>query len=106
MSKKWYPVIDYSLCTECGNCTDMCMHGVFDGEKAPSPVVIFPEGCIDGCHGCGKKCPADAISYVGDKPVESNPCCFSCNVEEEESNEVDAGCCGSDGERNTKKCCG
>lgn len=24
MAKNWYPVIDYTLCVECGNCTDKC----------------------------------------------------------------------------------
>ena len=81
MSKNWYPVIDYSECTECGSCTDMCEHGVYDKLKAPSPVVIFPEGCIEGCKGCGNLCPSDAIKYVGDL---ENGCICDCA----------GGCCG------------
>lgn len=66
MAKTWYPVIDYLTCIECGACVSKCPHGVYDTEKAPSPVVKNPEACIDHCHGCGNRCPAGAITYVGD----------------------------------------
>lgn len=67
MSKTWYPVIDYGECIECGACTAKCSHEVYDKQKAPTPVVVFPEGCVQGCHGCGSLCPVNAISYVGEK---------------------------------------
>lgn len=66
MSKKWYPVIDYSVCKECGVCISKCSHGVYDQRKAPAPKVVLPEGCIEGCHGCGNLCPTGAIRYVGE----------------------------------------
>ncbi len=66
MAKLWYPVIDYLKCEECGSCLKKCTHGVYDQSKAPSPVVINPDGCIDHCHGCGNLCPQGAITYVGD----------------------------------------
>ena len=66
MAKSWYPVIDYLACSECGTCIAKCSHGVYDKAKAPSPVVVRTENCIDHCHGCGNKCPVGAISYVGD----------------------------------------
>ena len=66
MAKKWYPVIDITACIECGTCSDFCEHGVYDKAKSPVPKVIYPEGCIDHCHGCGNQCPAGAINYVGD----------------------------------------
>jgi NAD-dependent dihydropyrimidine dehydrogenase PreA subunit len=66
MAKIWYPVIDYSKCRECGSCVKKCGHGVYDPVKAPSPVVVHPESCIDHCHGCGNLCPQGAITYVGD----------------------------------------
>lgn len=65
MVEKWYPVIDYSLCTECGACVAECTHGVYK-PGLPSPVVNNPEACIEHCHGCGNRCPAGAITYVGD----------------------------------------
>ena len=66
MAKKWYPVIDYLTCVECGTCVVKCPHGVYDTAKAPSPVVKKPEACIDHCHGCGNRCPVGAITYVGE----------------------------------------
>ena len=66
MAKNWYPVIDYLLCEECGVCTAKCRNGVYDKTKAPIPVVVNTEGCIDHCKGCGNLCPNGAISYVGD----------------------------------------
>lgn len=66
MAKKWYPVIDYSECLECGSCIRKCTHSVYDMKKAPVPVVLMPDYCIDRCHGCGNICPVGAIEYVGD----------------------------------------
>ncbi len=66
MAKTWYPVVDYAVCVECGNCVAMCPHKVYDTAKAPSPVVKNPDGCVDHCHGCGKRCPVGAITYVGE----------------------------------------
>lgn len=66
MAKMWYPVVDYTACEECGACVKMCSHGVYDKAKAPVPVVVYSEGCVQGCHGCGTKCPQGAITYVGD----------------------------------------
>lgn len=66
MSKKWYPVIDYVNCAECGTCVAKCQHGVYDEKKAPTPIVINGVGCIEKCHGCGNICPNGAITYVGD----------------------------------------
>jgi len=67
---------------ECGTCVNFCPHGVYDKEKSPVPVVVNPDGCIDHCHGCQKKCPVGAIAYVGDtgeQPITAPVCC--CNAE-------------------------
>lgn len=80
MVKKWYPVVDILTCVECGTCVNFCPHGVYDKSKFPVPVVVNPDNCIDHCHGCQKKCPSGAISYVGDTgnmSAASNCCCFS-----------------------------
>lgn len=65
MSKTWYPVLNYEVCTECGSCFNKCSHGVFKME-GNRPVVVNPEGCVQGCHGCGNLCPIGSIEYVGD----------------------------------------
>jgi NAD-dependent dihydropyrimidine dehydrogenase PreA subunit len=80
MSKTWYPVINYALCTACGSCIKKCSHGVYDKAKAPHPVVVFPEGCIQGCHGCGNLCAVQAIEYFGEASPGDNPsCACSCS---------------------------
>lgn len=86
MSKTWYPVIDYEKCIECGSCTNKCKHGVYDLKKAPTPVVVMPEGCIHGCHGCGNLCPVEAINYVGEPEGKSGNCSCSCGDD-------NGGCC-------------
>lgn len=65
MSKTWYPVIDYDKCTGCQTCYNKCSHGVYELDDG-KPVVVKPVGCVQGCHGCGKICPQQAIEYVGD----------------------------------------
>ena len=84
MAKNWYPVIDILECAECGTCVAKCSHGVYDKSKAPVPVIVAPDSCIDRCHGCGNKCPKGAITYEGDNtgwtpphgtPKESTGCC-------------------------------
>ncbi len=66
MSKTWYPVINYKTCKECGRCINKCTHGVYDIARMPKPIVIYGEGCIQGCHGCGNLCPSGAITYIGE----------------------------------------
>ena len=86
MSKIWYSVIDYEKCIECGACTNKCKHGVYDLRKAPMPVVVIPENCIQGCHGCGNLCSTKAISYVGDLGEGNGNCSCSCDNDS-------GGCC-------------
>ncbi len=67
MSKNWYPIIDYDKCIGCMACNDMCRHGVYKPDyKTGKPKVVYGTGCVQGCHGCESKCPAQAIRYFGD----------------------------------------
>jgi len=66
MSERWYPVIDYMICKECGACIRKCSHGVYDSKKGNTPVVLNSKECVDHCHGCGSLCPSGAITYVGE----------------------------------------
>lgn len=84
MAKRWYPVIDYAVCMECGTCVLNCPHGVYNEKKAPVPLVMAPDLCVDHCHGCGNRCLAGAITYVGDDtgwmpphgaPARNEACC-------------------------------
>jgi len=94
MSKTWYPVVDYEICEECGTCVGMCPHAVYDLEKNPVPLVVNSDGCIEGCHGCGSKCPAGAITYFGDNTGWTPP-----NGKKETSDS-----CGCGGDCSDNKC--
>ena len=58
----WYPVIDYSRCTACGQCADFCLFGVY--EKTNNKVVVTnPQGCKNNCPACARICPQIAIIF-------------------------------------------
>ena len=84
MAQNWYPVINTETCIECGKCIDKCTHGVYDRNQPQKPVVVYPDGCIDQCHGCGNLCPTGSITYQsghenqnqkyeGGEPIMTNP---------------------------------
>lgn len=64
MSETWYPMVDLEKCTGCQICVKFCRQGVYT-EQDGKPIVIKPVGCVHGCRGCQKQCPAGAIEYVG-----------------------------------------
>jgi len=85
MAENWYPVIDRATCIECGACVEQCSHGVFDKSSPNKPEIIYPDGCIDHCHGCGALCPTGSITYAGEdtgwtppnSQASSDCCCDS-----------------------------
>lgn len=93
MSKNWYPMINYEDCIECGACIEKCSNGVYNIDKAPTPHVVNPGGCIEGCTGCGSLCPAGAITYFGDTGINKSEDC-DCN----------SGCCCGDN-KSSDDCC-
>jgi ferredoxin len=58
----WYPVLDYSRCTLCGQCADFCLFGVYE-KTEESVVVINPVGCKNNCPACARICPSSAIIF-------------------------------------------
>ncbi|WP_343338442.1 hypothetical protein TPELB_05970 [Terrisporobacter petrolearius] len=72
MSKNWYPVINYKKCDACGKCIENCNFGVYKERQDGKPEVIYGEGCIEGCDGCGNLCPNKAIKY---RDTRSKGCC-------------------------------
>ena len=68
MSLGWYPIVNGELCSSCGVCYGFCSHGVYEWNEEDGPIVVQPENCIHGCHGCENQCPSQAIRYYGDLP--------------------------------------
>jgi len=67
----WYPVIDYDLCTNCGQCMDFCLFGVYERMADKSIKVVKPENCKDNCPACARICPHVAIIFpkLKEKPI-------------------------------------
>jgi NAD-dependent dihydropyrimidine dehydrogenase PreA subunit len=71
MPKTWHPIVDYSKCTNCGYCIDLCGHNVYEKSESPVPIVKFPEKCLEGCKYCAVMCPEKAIKYLdGDEECD------------------------------------
>ena len=58
----WYPVIDKSRCTLCGQCARFCVFGVYSYNKKCLELVN-PLSCKNNCPACGRTCPASAIIF-------------------------------------------
>lgn len=61
--RRWYPVIDYSRCTNCMECIDFCLFGVYGIDKAETILVEQPDNCRKGCPACSRVCPENAIIF-------------------------------------------
>jgi NAD-dependent dihydropyrimidine dehydrogenase PreA subunit len=61
--RRWYPVIDYSLCTNCMECIDFCLFGVYGVDEAENILVELPDNCRKGCPACSRVCPENAIIF-------------------------------------------
>jgi NAD-dependent dihydropyrimidine dehydrogenase PreA subunit len=60
---RWYPVIDYGRCTNCLECLNFCLFGVFGLDEREVIVAEEPDACRDGCPACARICPAGAIMF-------------------------------------------
>jgi NAD-dependent dihydropyrimidine dehydrogenase PreA subunit len=61
--RRWYPVIDYSRCTNCMECIDFCLFGVYGLDKVETILVEQPDNCRKGCPACSRVCPENAIIF-------------------------------------------
>jgi NAD-dependent dihydropyrimidine dehydrogenase PreA subunit len=62
-SRRWYPVIDYSRCTNCMECIDFCLFGVYGVDQVETILVEQPDNCRKGCPACSRVCPENAILF-------------------------------------------
>jgi NAD-dependent dihydropyrimidine dehydrogenase PreA subunit len=61
--RRWYPVIDYSRCTNCMECIDFCLFGVYGVDQADRILVEHQDNCKKGCPACSRVCPEHAIMF-------------------------------------------
>jgi len=62
-ARRWYPVIDFSRCTNCMECIDFCLFGVYGIDAAETILVEQPDNCRKGCPACSRVCPEQAIIF-------------------------------------------
>ncbi len=61
--RRWYPVIDYSRCTNCMECIDFCLFGVYGVDSVDRILVEQQDNCKKGCPACSRVCPENAIIF-------------------------------------------
>ncbi len=61
--RRWYPVIDFSRCTNCLECIDFCLFGVYGIDSVDTILVEQPDNCRKGCPACSRVCPENAIIF-------------------------------------------
>jgi NAD-dependent dihydropyrimidine dehydrogenase PreA subunit len=61
--RRWYPLIDYSRCTNCMECIDFCLFGVYGVDKLDRILVENQDNCKRGCPACSRVCPEHAIIF-------------------------------------------
>jgi Pyruvate/2-oxoacid:ferredoxin oxidoreductase delta subunit len=61
--KPWFPVIDYSRCTNCMQCLSFCLFDVY-GVSADSKIQVQNnDNCKTNCPACSRVCPEVAIMF-------------------------------------------
>src|SRR5881396_2501160 len=61
--KPWFPVIDYSRCTNCMQCLSFCLFDVY-GVSADSKIQVQNQSnCKTDCPACSRVCPEVAIMF-------------------------------------------
>lgn len=74
--RRWYPVIDFSKCTNCMECIDFCLFGVYGVDNADTILVEQPDSCRKGCPACSRVCPENAIIF----PQHKTPAIAGANL--------------------------
>jgi Pyruvate/2-oxoacid:ferredoxin oxidoreductase delta subunit len=61
--KPWFPVIDFSRCTNCMQCLTFCLFDVYGVSKEKKIEVRNPTHCKTDCPACSRVCPEVAILF-------------------------------------------
>jgi NAD-dependent dihydropyrimidine dehydrogenase PreA subunit len=67
----WFPVIDYQRCSNCKQCLEFCLFGVYEANGDGKVKVVNPASCKTNCPACARICPQAAIIFpkVADSPI-------------------------------------
>ena len=84
-SRRWYPVIDFSRCTNCMECVDFCLFGVYGVDGGENILVEQPDNCRKGCPACSRVCPENAIIF----PQHKAPAIAGAEIEGDEGFKID-----------------
>jgi len=61
--KPWFPVIDYSRCTNCMQCLSFCLFDVYAVSPEGKIRVQNQSNCKTDCPACSRVCPEVAILF-------------------------------------------
>lgn len=61
--KPWFPVIDYSRCTNCMQCLSFCLFDVYGVSPEGKIQVRNQSNCKTDCPACSRVCPEVAILF-------------------------------------------
>jgi Pyruvate/2-oxoacid:ferredoxin oxidoreductase delta subunit len=61
--KPWFPVIDFSRCTNCMQCLTFCLFDVYGVSQEKKIEVRNPTHCKTDCPACSRVCPEVAILF-------------------------------------------
>jgi MinD superfamily P-loop ATPase len=84
-ARRWYPVIDFDRCTNCMECIDFCLFGVYGVDHGESILVEQPDNCRKGCPACSRVCPENAIIF----PQHKAPAIAGAEVDGDEGFKID-----------------
>lgn len=71
----WFPVLDKARCTDCGQCFEFCLFGVYHKAADGTIRVANPDACKNNCPACARLCPAAAIIFpkATEAPIAGAP---------------------------------
>ena len=61
--KPWFPVIDYTRCTNCMQCLSFCLFDVYGVSSDHKIQVQNNDNCKTNCPACSRVCPEVAIMF-------------------------------------------